>query len=81
MHTPKIAPFCNVAVVVCGAVCAVVYRAYVIRPYKWRKTKAAKTTSDVGKTMSDVEKIISDIIQTTSDLFSATCNVLENKCL
>ena len=55
-----------------GAVHAVAYRAYAIRPYKWRKTKVGKSTFDAGKTMSDVGKIMSDIIQTTSDLFSPT---------
>ena len=61
-----------------GVVWVVAYRAYAIRPYKWRKAIIAhsfqntpKTTSDVGKTMSYVEKIMSDIIKTTSDLFSA----------
>ena len=29
---------------------AAAYRAYAIRPYKWRKTKAPKNTFDVGKT-------------------------------
>ncbi|GEM_PF-1951252 len=41
---------------------------------QWRKTKIAKTTSDVEKTMSYAGKIISDIIQTISDLFSAVAN-------
>ena len=60
---------------------AMAYRAYAIRPYKWRKTKAPKTTSDIRKTMSDVEKIISDIIQTTSDLFFAHLQCIENQIL
>gem|GEM_PF-1388838 len=74
-HTPKIAPICNVVAEACDAVWAVVYRAYAIRPYKWRKTNTPKITFDVGKTMSDVEKIMSDIIQTTSDLFSPLANI------
>ena len=80
-HTPKIAPTCDVAAAVCGAVQAVAYRAYAIRPYKWRKTQVGsffrntpKITFDVRKTMSYVEKIMSDIIQTTSDLFSSFSN-------
>ena len=52
----------------------VAYRAYAIRPYKWRKTNTAKITFDVGKTMSYVGKIMSDIIQTTSDLFLPITN-------
>ena len=67
---------CNVLAMICGAANAAVYRAYAIRPYKWRKTLIAhpfqsltKTIFDAGKTMSYVEKIMSDIIQTTSDLF------------
>ena len=81
LHTPQIAKVCNVATMVRGAVHAVVYRAYAIRPYKWRKTQATKTTSDMGKTMSGVEKIMSDIIQTTSDLFSPLCNALFSRKL
>ena len=61
---------------------AVAYRAYAIRPYKWRKSKTARLSQntpkiifDVGKTMSYVEKIMSDIIQTTSDLFFAFANI------
>gem|GEM_PF-2565572 len=64
----------NFAAVGRDAAHAVVYRAYAIRPCKWRKTNTAKITFDAGKTMSYVEKIISDIIQTTSDLFSPVAN-------
>ena len=65
-----------------NAVHALAYRAYAIRPYKWRKTQIGnsfsnipKTTSDVGKTMSYVEKITSDIIQTTSDQIFVFANM------
>ena len=43
-------PLLKYSVLVCGAAHAVAYRAYAIRPYKWRKTNTAKTTFDVGKT-------------------------------
>ncbi len=75
MAYARIARVCNVVAVVCGMVHAAAYRAYAIRPYKWRKTNTAKNTFDVGKTMSYVEKIMSDIIQTTSDLFSPIANI------
>ena len=75
MAYARIARVCDVAIKVCGAACAAVYRAYAIRPYKRRKTKVAKTTSNVEKTMSYVEKIMSDIIQTTSDLFLSPANI------
>ncbi len=68
MAYARIARVCDVAIKVCGAACAAVYRAYAIRPYKRRKTKVAKTTSNVEKTISYVEKIISDIIHTISDM-------------
>ena len=35
---------------ICNVAHAVAERAYAIRPYNWRKTNTAKTTSDVGKT-------------------------------
>ncbi len=57
MHTPRIAPLCIVMAVLAGALQAMAYRAYAIRPYKWRKTIIAypfpntlKIISDVGKT-------------------------------
>ncbi len=62
MAYARISPLCNVAATDCDVVHAVVYSAYAIRPCKWRKTQAGKTTFDVGKTMSDVEKTMSDII-------------------
>ncbi len=68
-HTPEVRRLYNVAVAVCDAVYAMVYRAYAIRPYNFRKIIIArifpnipKTTSDIGKTTSYVEKIMSDII-------------------
>ncbi len=63
------------------AVWVVAYRAYGIRPRKWRKTQidysfpnTPKITFDVGKTMSYVGKIMSDIIKTTSDIICAVAN-------
>lgn len=44
MAYARIAPPRNVAAAVCGMAYAVVYRAYAIRPRKWRKTQTAKTT-------------------------------------
>ena len=84
----RIAPLGNAMAVVGDAVLAMVYRAYAIRPYKWRKTIIAhpfpnspKTTSDAGKTTSYAGKIMSDVIQTTSDLFSPICNTLKTTTL
>ena len=75
LHTPRIVPLCNIVAAVCDVVYAVLYRAYAIRPYKWRKTKAVKIKFDVRKTMSYAGKIMSDIIQITSDLFPPLANL------
>ena len=69
LHTPRIAPICNLMAVFANAFHAVAFRAYAIRHCKWRKNKIGctfpntpKTTSDVRKTTSDVEKIMSDVV-------------------
>ena len=82
MAYARIARICGVVAAVCAAVHAVAYRAYAIRPYKWRKPhdrclfpNTTETTFDVGKTMSYAEKIMSDVIQTTSDIIYAIASL------
>ncbi len=53
---------------VCDVVWAVVYRAYAIRPYNFRKTKIVRIFPNTRKNISDMRK-------TTSDLFSPLSNI------
>ena len=54
---PELRGFRDVAAMVCGAVNAVVYRAYAIRPHNFRKTKIASPFQSSPKTIFDVIRL------------------------
>ena len=88
MAYARIARVLQCLAVVCDTFQATAYRAYAIRPYKWRKTIIAhafpntpKTTWDIGKTTSDAGKIMSDVENPTSDIIFSISNLLLNSYL